>query len=99
MFWILIPFFFYSLYRALYEPVNQFYNNRLKKIRKKKSKLPSPSSVPRLTPDLSSTDPQPLSISGWMLRYDFKAAFFLEAKQEIELALKYGILSLHIIFV
>jgi hypothetical protein len=68
--------------------VNQFYNNRLKKIRKKKSKLPSPSTVPRTIPDLSSAEPQPLSVTGWMLRYDFKAAFFLEAKQEIEAALK-----------
>jgi hypothetical protein len=78
----------FSLYRALYEPAIQFYSNRLKKIRKKKSKLPSPSMVPRPTPDLSSTEPQPLSVTGWMLRYDFKAAFFLEAKQEIDGALK-----------
>lgn len=77
-----------SLYRALYEPAIQFYNNRLKKIRKKKSKLPSPSMVPRALPDLSSTEPQPLSIIGWMLRYDFKAAFFQEVKQEIDGALK-----------
>ncbi|KAG2200136.1 hypothetical protein INT47_012417 [Mucor saturninus] len=77
-----------NLYRALYEPAIQFYNNRLKKIRKKKSKLPSPSMVPRVMPDLSSTDPQPLSITGWMLRYDFKAAFFQEVKQEIDGALK-----------
>lgn len=44
--------------------------------------------VPRTTPDLSSTDPQPLSVTGWMFRYDFKAAFFQEAKQEIDGALK-----------
>jgi hypothetical protein len=66
----------------------QFYSNRLKKIRKKRSKLPSPSIMPRATPDLSSTEPQPLSVSGWMLRYDLKAAFFQETKQEIDGALK-----------
>ncbi|GAN09099.1 glutathione transferase omega-1 [Mucor ambiguus] len=86
-----------SLYRALYEPALQFYSNRLKKIRKKKSKLPSPSQMPRTTPDLSSTEPQPLSIVGWILRYDIKAAFFHETKQEIDGALKsyeaaYGII-------
>ncbi|EPB84242.1 hypothetical protein HMPREF1544_09034 [Mucor circinelloides 1006PhL] len=87
-----------SLYRALYEPALHFYSNRLKKIRKKKSKLPSPSQVPRTTPDLSSTEPQPLSIIGWILRYDIKAAFFQEAKQEIDGALKsyeaaYGVIA------
>ncbi|KAI8643763.1 Gryzun, putative trafficking through golgi-domain-containing protein [Parasitella parasitica] len=86
-----------SLYRALYEPALHFYSNRLKKVRKKKSKLPSPSQVPRTTPDLSSTEPQPLSIIGWILRYDIKAAFFQETKQEIDGALRsyeaaYGII-------
>lgn len=76
------------MYRALYEPALQFYSNKLKKLRKKKSRLPSPGMVPRATPDLSSTEPQPLSVTGWMLRYDFKAAFFQEAKQEIDGALK-----------
>ncbi|KAI9481008.1 MAG: Gryzun, putative trafficking through golgi-domain-containing protein [Benjaminiella poitrasii] len=80
--------FINGLYRTLYEPALHFYNNRLKKIRKKKSKLPSPSTMPRPAIDLSSTEPQPLSIIGWILRYDFKAAFFQEMKQEIDGALK-----------
>lgn len=71
----------------------QFYSNRLKKIRKKKSKLPPPSTVARIPPDLSSMDGQPLSITGWLFRYDFKAAFFQEAKQEIDGALKYVFLK------
>ncbi|KAI8970457.1 Gryzun, putative trafficking through golgi-domain-containing protein [Mycotypha africana] len=87
-----------GLYRVLYEPAMQFYSNCLKKVRKKKSKLPSPASMPKPAPDLSSTEPQPLSVMGWMLRYEYKAAFFHEIKQEIEGALKsfeaaYGILS------
>lgn len=44
--------------------------------------------VPRPTVDLSSTESQPLSVPGWMLRYDLKAAFFQEVKQEIDGALK-----------
>ncbi|RCI01137.1 hypothetical protein CU098_002795 [Rhizopus stolonifer] len=71
------------LYRALYEPALQFYNNRLKKIRKKKSKLPSPT-LPRL--DVSSSEP--LSVPGWMLRYELKIAFFQETRQDMEGALK-----------
>ncbi|KAI7905331.1 Gryzun, putative trafficking through golgi-domain-containing protein [Cokeromyces recurvatus] len=77
-----------SLYRTLYEPALYFYSNRLKKIRKKKSKLPSPLTMPKPIIDLSSTEPQPLSIIGWILRYDFKIAFFQEMKQEIDGALK-----------
>ncbi|KAI8364823.1 Gryzun, putative trafficking through golgi-domain-containing protein [Choanephora cucurbitarum] len=79
--------FVHALYRALYDPALQFYTNRLKKIRKKKSKLPSPSTVPRQH-DLSTNEPQPLSVSGWMLRYDLKAAFFQETKQDMDGALK-----------
>ncbi|KAI8355688.1 Gryzun, putative trafficking through golgi-domain-containing protein [Blakeslea trispora] len=79
--------FVYALYRALYEPALQFYTNRLKKIRKKRSKLPSPSAVPRQH-DLSTNEPQPLSVPGWILRYDIKAGFFQETKQDIDGALK-----------
>ncbi|KAG0750066.1 hypothetical protein G6F16_001788 [Rhizopus arrhizus] len=77
-----------NLYRVLYEPATQFYNNRIKKIRKKRSKLPSPSAVSKPLSDGSTTEQQPLSVSGWIFRYDLKTAFFQECKQEIDGALK-----------
>jgi hypothetical protein len=88
--------FINNLYRALFESALFYYNNKLKKIRKKKSKLPSPSTVPRS--DLSSTEPQPLYVIGWVLRYELKAGYFHETKQELDGALKayenaYGILA------
>ncbi|KAG0190503.1 hypothetical protein DFQ28_001976 [Apophysomyces sp. BC1034] len=77
------------LCRSMHDPALQYYNNRIKKIRKKKSKLPSPTSSarPSMT-DLTSNKPQKLSIRGWMLRYDFKVGCFQEFKQDIESAVK-----------
>ncbi|KAI9274175.1 Gryzun, putative trafficking through golgi-domain-containing protein [Sporodiniella umbellata] len=72
-----------NLCRVLYEPAMLFYSNRIKKIRKKKSKVSSPA-VPKT--DLSSVEP--LSAAGWLCRYDIKAGYFQECKQEIESALK-----------
>lgn len=72
----------------MYEPALNFYSNRIKKVRKKRSKLPSPSFVPRSALDLSSTEPQPLYVIGWTLRYDIKAGYFQETKQEMDGALK-----------
>ncbi|KAI8996802.1 Gryzun, putative trafficking through golgi-domain-containing protein [Pilobolus umbonatus] len=77
-----------SLYRALYEPALQFYSNRIKKLRKKKSRLPSPNNIYKAPLDFSSTSPQPLPVSGWIARYDFKISFFYECRQEIDLALR-----------
>lgn len=36
-----------------------------------------------------SNEPQPLSVQGWMLRYDYKAAFFQEMRQDVDGATKY----------
>ncbi|KAI9256530.1 Gryzun, putative trafficking through golgi-domain-containing protein [Phascolomyces articulosus] len=74
-----------NLYRGLYEPAVHYYNNRIKKVRKKRAKLPSPSMTPR-SPD--TNEPQPLSVQGWMLRYDFKTGVFQEIRQDIEGATK-----------
>ncbi|KAI9492284.1 Gryzun, putative trafficking through golgi-domain-containing protein [Zychaea mexicana] len=74
-----------SLYRALHEPAVHYYSNRIKKARKKRSKLPSPSMSPRI-PD--TNEPQPLSIQGWMLRYDYKTGLFQEIRHDIEGAIK-----------
>ncbi|KAL0079429.1 Foie gras liver health family 1-domain-containing protein [Phycomyces blakesleeanus] len=88
-----------TLYRCLYESALQYYSNVIKKLRKKKSKLPSPASSARPSmADLTSNEPQPLSSQGWQLRYDLKIAFFQELKQDIEAALKtcvvaYGLLG------
>ncbi|KAI9016573.1 Gryzun, putative trafficking through golgi-domain-containing protein [Phycomyces nitens] len=84
---------------TVYEPALQYYNNLIKKWRKKKSKLPWPASSTRPSmADLTSNEPQPLSPQGWQLRYDLKIAFIQELKQDIEAALKtcvvaYGLLG------
>ncbi|KAI7879688.1 hypothetical protein K492DRAFT_216972 [Lichtheimia hyalospora FSU 10163] len=76
-----------GLYRSLYEPAIQYYNNRIKKVRKKRAKLPPPATSAR-QPLGDSNEPQPLSIQGWMLRYDYKAAFFQEMRQDVDGATK-----------
>ena len=78
----------YRLYRSLYEPAIQYYNSRIKKVRKKRAKLPPPATSAR-QPLADSNEPQPLSIQGWMLRYDYKAAFFQEMRQDVDGATKY----------
>lgn len=78
----------YSLYRSLYESAIQYYNNRIKKARKKRAKLPPPATSARQSLG-DSNEPQPLSVQGWMLRYDYKAAFFQEMRQDVDGATKY----------
>lgn len=78
----------FSLYRSLYESAIQYYNNRIKKVRKKRAKLPPPATSARQSLG-DSSEPQPLSIQGWMLRYDYKAAFFQEMRQDVDGATKY----------
>ncbi|KAF7721040.1 hypothetical protein EC973_005523 [Apophysomyces ossiformis] len=73
------------LSRLMHEPAIQFYNNKIKKARKKKSKLPSPGLS---TAASTSNEPQPLPPRGWLLRYDLKIAIFQELKQDIESAVK-----------
>lgn len=74
------------LYRALYDPALMYYNNKIKKIRKKRNKLPPPSASSRT--HLDTNEPQPLSIQGWMIRYELKTAIFQEFRQDIEAAVK-----------
>ncbi|KAI9311302.1 Gryzun, putative trafficking through golgi-domain-containing protein [Dichotomocladium elegans] len=76
-----------SVYRALYESAINYYNNRIKMVRKKRAKLPPASASTRLS-TMETNEPQPLPIQGWMLRYDFKTAFFQEIRQDIDGATK-----------
>lgn len=57
-------------------------------MRKKRAKLPPPATSARQSLG-DSNEPQPLSIQGWMLRYDYKAAFFQEMRQDVDGATKY----------
>ena len=78
--------------KSLYEYGLNYYREHGKRVKKKRNKLPSPSgNYMRLSPPPSekpSTGPQPLSIQGWMIRYDYKLATFAEFRQEMEAAIK-----------
>ncbi|KAI8082919.1 Foie gras liver health family 1-domain-containing protein [Halteromyces radiatus] len=76
------------LYRSLFESALQYYNNLIKRTRKKRSKLPSLYQQPKPTSVTSLDDSRPLTNSGWTIRYDTKIALFQEFKQDIEGALK-----------
>ncbi|KAI8343321.1 Foie gras liver health family 1-domain-containing protein [Chlamydoabsidia padenii] len=71
------------LYRSLFESALQYYNNLIKRTRKKKSKLPSQLQQSKLNTTPVS-DSQPLGILGWNLRYDIKTAVFQEFKQDVD---------------
>ncbi|KAI9306763.1 Foie gras liver health family 1-domain-containing protein [Cunninghamella echinulata] len=74
------------LYRCLFDPAIQYYNNLIKKVRKKRSKVVSQHQ--QRPAHLESSESQPLSIIGWNIRYDFKTALLQEFKQDIEGAIR-----------
>ncbi|CAO3595427.1 unnamed protein product [Absidia cylindrospora] len=72
-------------YRSLSESALQYYNNLIKRTRKKRSKLPSQYQQSKAhTSSYSSNEPQPLNTAGWILRYDIKSAIFHEFKQDVD---------------
>ncbi|KAI8374513.1 Gryzun, putative trafficking through golgi-domain-containing protein [Radiomyces spectabilis] len=64
-----IEAFVKDLYRSSYDAALHFYANRIKKIRKKRAKLPSTANASRPSMiDLGNTEPQPLPVQGWLFR-------------------------------
>ncbi|OZJ05843.1 hypothetical protein BZG36_00924 [Bifiguratus adelaidae] len=80
-----------NLFRSVYEPAMSFYSDLIKDVRMKRSKLPSPTiqSRPPINPNHpAAQQAHPLNIQGWLTRYDYKVATWLEFKQDIEGACK-----------
>ncbi|GBC06239.1 hypothetical protein RclHR1_06700003 [Rhizophagus clarus] len=83
-----------NLQKSLYEYGLNYYREHGKRVKRKRSRLPSPSggNYMRPPPPLSekpSTSPQPLGVQGWMIRYDYKLATFAEFRQDMEAAIRY----------
>ena len=78
-----------SLQKSLYDHALAYYRELSKRIKKKRSRLPSTTSVPNIRrEEKSDNTPQPLIVQGWMIRYDYKMATFAELRQEIDSAIK-----------
>ncbi|CAI2164898.1 20189_t:CDS:10 [Funneliformis geosporum] len=78
--------FVINLQKSLYEHGLNYYREHGKRVKRKRSRLPSPSSINSMR---SSTIPQPLGVQGWMIRYDYKLATFAEFRQDMEAAINY----------
>ncbi|CAG8550412.1 7506_t:CDS:10 [Funneliformis caledonium] len=78
--------FVINLQKSLYEHGLNYYREHGKRVKRKRTRLPSPSSTNSMR---SSTIPQPLGVQGWMIRYDYKLATFAEFRQEMEAAINY----------
>ncbi|GAB5589072.1 hypothetical protein Unana1_03972 [Umbelopsis nana] len=76
------------LNKSLYESAQVYYSNHVKRIRKKLSRLPSPSVAVRQVTPQTAEGPQPLSVPGWVVRYEYKLAVFQEFRQDIQGAVK-----------
>ena len=79
-----LPDFVQSLQEALYESALEYYGAHAKRVRRKRSRLPSSSSFSLSTPmadNVRSLGPQ-----GWAVRYDWKAGWFSEIRGEYEIA-------------
>ena len=77
----------FSLQKSLYDHALAYYRELSKRIKKKRSRLPSTTSDPNIRREEKS-DNQPLIVQGWMVRYDYKMATFAEFRQEIDSAIK-----------
>lgn len=78
----------YSLFKSLFESAQVYYNNQVKRVRKKLSRLPSPSVGMRQVTPQNIKEPQPLSVPGWICRYEYKIGVFQEFGQDIHGSLK-----------
>ncbi|KAL1915276.1 uncharacterized protein VTP21DRAFT_7552 [Calcarisporiella thermophila] len=74
-----------NLQNVLYENAMNYYREHGKRVRKKRSRLPSLSSQL----DSNGLPSNSLSLQGWMLRYDIKSAVFSEFRQDYESAIKH----------
>ncbi|CAG8608368.1 423_t:CDS:10, partial [Paraglomus occultum] len=81
-----------NLQKSLYDHALAYYRELSKRIKKKRSRLPSTTSAPNVRREEKSDNTnQPLIVQGWMVRYDYKMAMFAEFRQEIDSAVKYYI--------
>ncbi|CAG8556735.1 2174_t:CDS:10, partial [Cetraspora pellucida] len=80
-----------SLQKGLYEHSLNYYREHGKRVKRKRTRLPSPATAGYIRPssDYHSSAPAPLSIQGWMFRYDYKMATFAEFRQEIDASIHY----------
>ncbi|CAO3690739.1 unnamed protein product [Umbelopsis ramanniana] len=80
--------FINNLFRSLYESAQVYYSNHVKRVRKKLARLPSPSVAIRQVTPQTAEGPQPLSVPGWLVRYEYKLGVFQEFRQDIQGSLK-----------
>ncbi|CAG8557135.1 1723_t:CDS:10 [Racocetra persica] len=80
-----------TLQKGLYEHSLNYYREHGKRVKRKRTRLPSPATAGYIRPssDYHSSAPAPLSIQGWMFRYDYKMATFAEFRQEIDASIHY----------
>lgn len=73
-----------SVLTAVFDQATEYYRDLARHSRKKKSRGVAPQPTVPPTSGTSHT----LSLQGWNVRYDFKAAIFAEFRQEIDVALR-----------
>lgn len=85
-----------SLKNELYESIVDYYREHGRRVRRKKSRVPSVIGTRPLfgtnasaSADASQAPPSPLTAQGWSVRYDYKLGAFAEIRQEFEVALKH----------
>ncbi|KAF0525068.1 Gryzun, putative trafficking through golgi-domain-containing protein [Gigaspora margarita] len=80
-----------TLQKGLYEHSLKYYREHGNRVKRKRNKLPSPATAGYVRPssDYHSSAPAPLSIQGWMFRYDYKMATFAEFRQDIDASIHY----------
>ncbi|KAL1409710.1 hypothetical protein Q8F55_003706 [Vanrija albida] len=89
-----LPDFVSSLQDALYDSALEYYAAHGKRIRRKRGRVPQSSgaaSSPSLPPGgnrsrSGSVAARPLGSQGWIVRYEWKAGWFAEARGELDLA-------------
>ncbi|RHZ80693.1 hypothetical protein Glove_132g6 [Diversispora epigaea] len=83
-----LPDFASNLQKALYEHGLNYYREHGKRVRRKRSRLHSPG-VNYIRPSIDHSENVPLSVQGWLARYDYKLATFAEFRQEIDSAINH----------
>jgi len=75
-----LPEFVESLQEALYGPAVEYYAAHIKRVRRKKARLPT---------ILGGAAGKALGPQGWSVRYDWKAGWFAEIRGELDAARKH----------
>ena len=79
-----LPEFVQSLQDALYDPAAEYYNQHAKRVKRKRSRLPSSSNA-----SATAAPGKGLSPQGWIVRYEWKAGWFAEIRGEVEEARRF----------